>query len=118
MSLTPFNMVRDINGYNGFGLVQSNTIWSTTLVANTEQHFTVPSDVNTPYKNILAIFSPSPGASVFIAINATAALPGGSFAQVTAELNPSARLVKPGDTISAITADATDYLEVSFYATT
>jgi hypothetical protein len=118
IAITPFNMVRDINGFNGFGLVQTNNMWATTLVANAEQHFTVPPYVTLPYKHLLAIFTQSPGSSIFVAINATAALPGGSFSQVTAELNPGARLVNSGDVISVITPDASDYFEVLFYATT
>lgn len=118
IAITPFNMVRDINGFNGFGLPQSNNIWRTTLVANTEQHFTVPSYVTLPYKNILAVFFQDPGSSIFVAINGTATLPGASFSQGIGEENPGARLVNSGDVISAITADATDYFGVSFYVTT
>lgn len=108
-------MVRDINGYNGFGLVQSNTIYRTTLVANVEQHFTAPSITDANYKYLLAVFLQDPGSSIFVAVNGTATLPGASFAQGTGEQNPGARRVNSGDIISAISGDATDYFGVAFY---
>lgn len=108
-------MVRDINGFNGFGLVQSNTIYRTTLIANVEQNFTVPSITDSNYKYLVAVFLQDPGSAIFVAINGTATLPGGSFSQGIGEENPGARRVNPGDTISVITGDATDYFGVAFY---
>lgn len=117
MQMTRFNMTRDINGYNGFGLPPSNTIINTTLSANVEQNYTVPTTGEATYKNVLAVFSSVPGSSVWVALNDTASLPGASFALTTSELNPAARYVNPGDTLSFITADVSTYIGVSFYAT-
>ncbi len=118
MTMTILNMTRDINGYNSFGLPQSNTIYTTTLAAGVEQHFTVPPTGIATYPKVLAVFFQDAGADIFVAVNATAALPSGSFAQSTCEENPAARQVKPGDVLSFITGDTTDYVGVAFYAIT
>lgn len=115
MGITPFNMVRDINGFNGFGRVPSNTVFRTTLSANVEQHFTVPNITDANYKYLLAVFEQDPGSAIFVAVNGTATLPGGSFSQGIGEENPGAFRVNSGDTISAITGDATNYFCVAFY---
>ena len=109
---TKFNLTKDIAGYNGFGLPFAADGESTTLAANAEQHFTVPAN----YEWWIAIFSYTPGASVWVANNTTAAVPGGSFATTSSELNPAARLVKSGDVLSCITADTTNpSVNVMFY---
>lgn len=116
--MTVLNMTRDINGFNSFGLPQSNTIYRTTLSQNVEQHFTVPYTKSVYYPNVLAVFFQDPGSVIFVAINGTATLPGGSFTLGAGEENPSARYVKPGDIISVITSDTTDYFGVALYAVT
>lgn len=108
-------MVRDINGFNGYGRVASNTVFRTTLVANVEQHFSVPNIADANFKYLLAVFLQDPGTSIFVAINATATLPGSSFTQGNGEENPGAFRVNSGDIISVITGDATDYFGVAFY---
>lgn len=112
-----FILTRDINSYNGFGLPISDVDnWSTTLAANVAQTTTVPS---MPFANCsgwIAVFSYSPGASVFVANNATATIPTSSFGATTSQLNPVGRFVKAGDVLSFITADTTDFVQVSFYA--
>lgn len=106
---TKFNMVRDINGYNGFGITPTYDVYGASLVASTAASITVP--VNHPYW--IAIFSYSPGTNVWVRFGGTASVPGGSsFSLVTSSLNPSARIVAGGTTISCITTD-TDGSEVS-----
>jgi len=114
--MTRLNMSRDINGYNTFGLPQSNTKFNTTLLAGVEQRLEVPRTGNTTYPNVLAVFNQDAGSDIFVSINGTASLPGSSFTQTYSEENPAARSVKPGDVISFITADEQDYVGISFYA--
>lgn len=101
---TKFYMTRDINGYNGFGIpFSSEDKYSAILNTGVAQSITVPDN----YKNWIAIFSYTPGASVWVDGNTTAAAPSGGVASTTAELNPSARQVSSGQTISFITEDST-----------
>lgn len=103
MISTKFSMARDVNGYNGFGIAFSEDGQATSLAANTEQHFVVPSN----YPNWIAIFSYTPGSNIWVDGITTAVVPNTSFAATTAELNPSARSVKAGQTLSFISADTT-----------
>ena len=103
MSSTKFTMCRDISGTNGFGIPFSEDGQATSLAANTEQHFVVPAN----YPNWIAIFSYTPGSNIWVDGITTAAVPSTSFAATTAELNPSARSVSAGQTLSFITADTT-----------
>lgn len=70
----------------------------TTLSAAVEQHTTTPPSFNR------AFFSCTPGTNVFVAIGATAELPGSSFTVCQDELNPSIRQIsiQGGQTISCI----------------
>lgn len=114
--MKPFNMIRDINGYNGFGLPFSEALYSTTLTVGVEQTLTVPTPEMSQYRNVIAIFSFSPGSSIWVSVNETAVVPGVSFAAVSSELNPAARYVMPGDVLHFITNDASDEVGVIFYA--
>jgi hypothetical protein len=101
---TKFYMTRDINGYNGFGIpFAPEDKYSAILNAGVAQSIVVPDN----YKNWIAIFSYTPGASVWVDGHTTAVAPAGAVAATTAELNPAARQVSGGQTISFITADAT-----------
>jgi hypothetical protein len=109
---TKFNMTKDVAGYNGFGVMFATDGFKGLLATSTEQHVTVPA--NYPYW--LAVFSYTPGSNVWVDINATAAVPVGAFTATTSDLNPSARLVQAGDTLSFITSDvAGAQVKVSFY---
>lgn len=110
---TKFSMTRDINGYNGFGLMFSDTNYKTTLSAGAEQHFTVPMNPNG--KDWLAIFSLQEGFSIWVDNNHTASVPTGSFAATTSQRNPAGRQVKGGDVLSFITPATTADVGVSFY---
>lgn len=110
---TPFNMVRDVNGFNGFGLTPTDDMQSTTLAASVAQSFTVPS---TAFE-YFAIFSIDPGLRVFVRYDGSAAtLPGASVASTKSELNPVGRKLKGGSTFSCITPDTNAYVWVGFYA--
>lgn len=98
---TLFNMTRDINGYNGFGVQPSNVKYGVQLAQNVEQNFTLPGDSST----YLAIFTYNPGANVFIDFTTTAAAFSGTIGQTTAELNPVARQIPQYTTVSMITPD-------------
>lgn len=109
---TIFNMTRDINGFNGFGLEFADDNQKTTLAVGVEQHFTVSSN----YSTWLAVFSFEPGSSVWVANNETAAVPSGSFSSTDSQLNPSARKVFGGDVLSFISNNTTAEIGVSLYA--
>ncbi len=109
---TKFSMTRDINGYNGFGLKQSNYKMGVILATGVEQHFTV----NGGNAKYLAIFSTEPGKNVYVSINDTAAAFTGTLASVTSEHNPIAREVSEGDIVSFYTDDSTAIVGVTIYA--
>lgn len=120
---TNFSMTRDINGYNGFGLPFSVDKYSATIVADTDATLTVPSagplgSTSSTYSNkYIVIFNYEAGASVWVALNATAEKPAGAtFASTTSELNPSARYVKAGDVLHFLTPDTSAQVSVVFYA--
>lgn len=99
---TIFNMTRDVAGNNGFGIVFTDQGYSMLLATGVAQSVTVPQE----YQNYIAIFGYTPGASVWVDGITTAAAPSGAAAASTARLNPSARTVKAGQTLSFITEDA------------
>lgn len=115
---TKFNLVRDINGYNGFGLSFSDTKYAMQLAANVEQTLAIPASTDPTYPNYLAIFSIAPGNSAWISLNQTATYPSGAVSAISSELNPIARYIK-GDglqTLHFITPDATAKLGITLYA--
>jgi hypothetical protein len=101
---TKFNLIRDISGYNGFGIIPTWDVESAVLAVGVEQHITVPSN----YPNWIAIFSYTPGASVWVSFSTTAIAPTGAFSATHSVLNPSARAVSAGEVLSFITADSTN----------
>lgn len=109
---TKFSMVRDINGYNGFGIIPTYDIQGCSLAANTAQTFTVPNN----YSNWIAIFSYTPGSNIFVRFDGSAAtVPGGTVGAINVALNPSARAVNGGSTFSVISPDATaPYITVEY----
>jgi len=110
---TKFSMTRDINGYNGFGLMPADDKWRAVLIPNIEDHFTIPAT----YENWLAIFAIEPGNSIWVTFNNTATVPSGGFSTTVCELNPVGRQLKAGDVISMITGDQTnDAVGVLLYA--
>lgn len=120
---TKFNMSRDINGYNGFGLLFTDTAYSCTLTASTDTTLTVPNAEGLGkqgYGSVaqsLAIFTFDPGTSVWVADGAVASNPAGdTFATTASELNPAARLVNGGDVLHFFTTGTGVNVSVSFYS--
>lgn len=112
MNATKFLMTKDVAGYNGFGLPFTLNAKSGVLAATVAQSITVPSN----YPNWIAIFSYTPGSNIWVDNITTAVAPTGAFSDTTSELNPAARFVKAGDTISFITSDVTSpMVSVLFY---
>ena len=101
---TKFSMVRDVNGYNGFGVIPTYDVQSGLLLAGVAQSITVPS--NYPYW--IAIVSYTPGATMWVSFTTTAVAPTAGPSATSSVLNPSARSVAAGTTISIITADGTN----------
>jgi len=124
---TQFQMSKDINGVNAFGLVFTDTAYSATLNTTTDTTLTIPSiaaqggasyeGLNTKSKpRILAVFTFSPNAEVWVANNTTAAVPAGAtFAATSSELNPAAREVKGGDVLHFYTAGTSVSVSVLLY---
>lgn len=102
-----FNMIRDINGYNGFGLQFTGMEWQGLLSQGIAQSITIPASPFADAANLLLIFYFQPGASVWVSRNNTATYPTGTVSLCNSEGNPTARQVYAGDTISFITNDAT-----------
>lgn len=120
---TPFNMTRDINGFNGYGLKFSDTKSSVTLASATDTSLTVPGAMAMGGNGIsttsqwLAVFSYQPGANIYVALNQTAASPSGaSFADTTSDHLPAARLVNGGDVLHFFTNDTSADVTVLFYS--
>jgi hypothetical protein len=119
---TLFNMTRDINGYNGFGLKPTDTAYSATLIASTDTALTVPIEFalgncsSTAVARLLAIIVSDPGDAVWVALNATATVPAGAaFAPTLSALNPAAYEVKGGDVLHFITAGTGVDISIRFY---
>lgn len=100
---TKFLMTRDIAGLNGFGIAPTYDMQSGLLAVGVAQSITVPDN----YPWWIAIFSYTPGASVWVSFTTTAVAPTGAAGSTASALNPSARRVAAGSTISLITADGT-----------
>jgi len=97
---TVLNFGRDNQGYNAYAPAFASDAFSATLDANDAQSFTVPSN----YKVWIAVFGATPGATIWVAVNDTAEVPaGGTFLSTSSTINPGARTVHAGDTISVIT---------------
>lgn len=103
---TKFNMARDINGFNGFGLIFTDTAYSCTLTASSDTTLTIPANMGLGGNGLsttsqwIVIFNFDPGSSVWVANGATASNPAGdTFVATSSELNPSARFVKGGDVL-------------------
>lgn len=130
---TKFNMTKDVAGYNGFGLVPTDTAYSATLTINTDTTLTIPSSSSiggAAYYNkqnttlaadqgqprLIAIVVSDPGQSVWIAKNTTASVPvGATFAATASALNPAAYEVIGGDVLHFICATANVSVSVRLY---
>lgn len=102
-----------------FGLTFANIFYSASLAATTDTSLTVPGAASR-YK---AVIRCEPNATVWVALNATAAVPAGaSFAVTTSELIPVngtlCRDVASGDVLHFYTATAATDVGVAFYGST
>lgn len=109
---TNFAMIKDCTAQTTHALPFSDDKYSAALATSTATALTVP----IAHPKYVAIFTYEAGATVWVANNATAAVPAGaSFATTTSELNPVAREVKAGDVLSFTTSDASAVVGVTFY---
>lgn len=114
--MTVLIMARDATGQNTFAPDFSEQNYQTILSSGVEQTLTVPQSLQPEFPNYIAIFSIEPGLKVYVSLNETATVPGGSFAQTPSQLNPTARRVMPGNVLHFITSETTAIVNVSFYA--
>jgi len=110
--MTILNLTRDSSGKATFIRRPSVQMFAGSLVTADEQTLTVPSD----YHTYNAIFSYSPGASVWVAINNTATFPATTMTSINSEQNPVAYELKAGDVIHFVTPDTGDLVGVALYA--
>lgn len=99
-------LTRDVQGYPATSLNLRPVApikLSATLASAAEATYTVPES----NKNWVLFVNCNPAVNVWVAINATAAVPaGGTLAVTTSVRNPPGFLVQGGDVIHAITATA------------
>lgn len=126
MAITQYKLQKDIAGYNGFGLQFSNTKFSASLAITTDTQLAAPlggsmgAALNSVNK-FLAVIQVEANASVWCALNETAAVPAGTtFAATTSELiiggEYYAREVRAGDVLHFIAPVAATDISVTFYA--
>ena len=113
-------------GVNDFAQYFCTEIFTATLTVSTDTSLTVPGlggmgNAAEPSKNkFVAVIKVTPNASVWVALNATAAIPAGaSFAASTSELVPASgvmgKIVSAGDVIHFFTGTANISISVAFY---
>ena len=108
---------------NDFSCLTPSIVFTTTLAAGVEQHFTIPGGnsvgaSSTSLSNWVAVFTVQDAKNVFYSINGTAVVPTGSFAETMSEMirNGMGRHVRQSQVISAITPDTTAYLSISMFS--
>jgi len=108
-----FILSRDINGYPSVGVPAPSVNYTAALTSGGgEDNITVPSSAD----HWVARMGYESGSSVWVAINATAALPAGAtFAASDSMMKPAELSVNAGDTISMITGDTAADVSISLY---
>ncbi len=111
--ITPYISQQTVND---FGLGFASLKYSAALAATTDTTLTIPGNAKR-YKAVIKVNANL----VWVALNATAAVPAGtSFAATTSELisdnNPLCREVVAGDVLHFFTATATTAVSVVLYA--
>ncbi|MFA6080757.1 MAG: hypothetical protein WC753_04775 [Candidatus Gracilibacteria bacterium] len=123
--MTAANLLKDISGTNTFGLTFSANKYSASLAASTDTTLTVPAispmgnanAYGNSIPNLMAVFTFEPGAIVWVAVGATAAVPvAASFGATSSEMNPAVRYVKSGDVLHFFCATANTDVSVMFYS--
>lgn len=119
-----YNVNKYLHGINGFGLIPCQAIYTATITADTEATVTVPAagtmgGITQNINKMVAVITAS-NPSVFVAVNATAEVPGGaSFAASTSSLvsygQPYCRYLQYGDTLHFITHETSANVSVEFY---
>jgi len=123
---TQYKLQKDVAGYNGFGLPFCDQKFSASLAITTDTTLTVPLNgamgqaLNSVNK-WLAVVQVEANASVWFALNATAAVPAGSsFAATTSDLIIGSEYygveVKAGDVMHFLAPVAGTDILVKFYA--
>ncbi|HDN26505.1 MAG TPA: hypothetical protein ENG03_05320 [Thioploca sp.] len=117
---TQYNINEITKGRNGFGLPFSDNVASAALAAAADTSLIVPlssamGSVQASANRYVAVFSYAADAEVYVALNAAAAAPAGAAFAAGSELNPSAKVVKAGDTIHLLST-AGAQVSVAFYA--
>lgn len=118
-----YNINECVQGVNGFGAQFADIRYSSTLGAGTEATVTVPgisamgaANATKTNTKFLAVFSYHAARNVWVALNATAAVPAGAtLAANVSELNPPAKVVTSGDVIHVICATANTDIGIAFY---
>ena len=126
MMTTQYKLQKDVAGYNGFGLQFSDTKYSASLAATTDTTVTVPEKgamgaALNAVNRWLAVIAVEANASVWSAVNVTAAVPvGATFAATNSDLiiggEYYAREVKGGDVLHFLAPVAGTDICVMFYA--
>ena len=109
---TMFNMNRDETGAPAFAPHFCDDSWQVALVQNVAQGITVPST----YRHWVAIFSYEGGTDVWVSNRGAATTPTGSMLVTTSSLNPGARYVTAGTTLSFITSSLSAEVGICLYA--
>lgn len=123
---TQYKLQKDVAGYNGFGLPPCDQKFSASLAITTDTTLTVPlsGSMGAPLNTVnrfLAVIQVEANLSVWLAINATAAVPAGtSFAATTSDLIIGGQYyaieVKAGDVMHFLAPTAGTDILVKFYA--
>lgn len=123
---TQYKLQKDVAGYNGFGLTPCDQKFSASLAASTDTTQVVPSSgsIGAPLNQVnrfLAVIQVEANLSVWLAINATAAVPaGGTFAATTSDLIIGGQYyaieVKAADVMHFMAPTAGTDILVKFYA--
>ena len=123
---TQYKLQKDVAGYNGFGLQFCDQKYSASLAVTTDTTLTVPLNgamgqaLNTVNK-WLAVIQVEANASVWFALNTTAAVPAGAtLALTTSDLIIGSQYygveVKAGDVMHFLAPVASTDILVKFYA--
>jgi hypothetical protein len=109
---TQFNMNRDETGAPAYAPHFCDDSWQVALAQNVAQSITVPGT----YRHWVAIFSYEGGTDVWVSNSGTATTPTGSMLATSSSLNPGARSVTAGSTLSFITSSLSAEVGICLYA--